>query len=99
MSEEDGFRLRKSRRDEEDSIHGEDFGDPYLRDENGRPIDILKRGGRRPTPRKVYDDGLRKYLMIGGVFAGVLAISGQLFAAAIVAASTFAVALVAKLRR
>ncbi|MEM4273299.1 MAG: hypothetical protein QW420_02950 [Candidatus Caldarchaeum sp.] len=99
MSEEDGFRLRKSRRGEEDSIHGEDFGDPYLRDENGRPIDILKRGGRRPSPRRAPDEGLRKYLMIGGVFAGVLAISGQLFAAAIVAASTFAVALVAKLRR
>jgi len=99
MSEEDEFGLRRGWRREEEATP-RDPDDPYIRDENGRPVDLLKKGGRRPSSRKVsYDAGLRKYLIIGGVFTGVLAISGHLLAALIVGVSTFAVALVVKMRR
>jgi len=73
--------------------------DPYVRDENGRPVDLLKKApAKRPGRKTVGDTGLKRYLILGGVFAGLLALSGQLLPAALVAASTFILAVVARWR-
>ncbi|MEM4168168.1 MAG: hypothetical protein QXJ55_08200 [Candidatus Caldarchaeum sp.] len=73
-------------------------GDPYLRDELGRPIDLLRSApARRRRAEPV--TGLRKFFILGGVFAGFLALSGELIPAAVVAGSTLFLVIVSRLRR
>jgi len=76
-----------------------DYGDPYLRDENGRPIDLLKSAPASRRRRAGPAAGLRKFLILGGVFAGFLALSGELVPAAVVAGSTLFLAIVGRMRR
>jgi hypothetical protein len=98
VSDEGGFRpLNRGKRDGSDVVRE---NGPYLVDEDGRPIGLLKRApavrarGRSPTvPR------LKTYLVFGGVFSLALALSGNLLGAVSVATSTLVVAAVAKARR
>lgn len=76
-----------------------DYGDPYIRDENGRPVDLLRKAHavrrRRPEPAT----NLRKFFILGSILAGLLAVSGNLVPSAVVAASMLFVAVVVRLRR
>ncbi|MEM4417640.1 MAG: hypothetical protein QXD32_06250 [Nitrososphaerota archaeon] len=83
--------------------HGDsmpDYEDPYLRDENGRPVDLLRKApAARPRRRTAPETGLKRYFIIGAVFSGLLAASGQLLPAGIVAFSTLILALAVRARR
>lgn len=76
-----------------------DYGDPYVRDENGRPIDLLKSAPVTRRRRTEPATGLRKFFILGGVFAGFLALSGELIPATVVAGSTLFLFIVSRLRR
>ncbi len=98
MEEEEYRPLRRGRR-VDNSLPENGYEDPYLRDENGRPVDFLRKGqGQRPR-RNVSEPSLRRYAIIGGVFAAALAISGEVLAAALVAVSTFVVVMAVRWRR
>jgi len=74
--------------------------DVYERDDDGRPIGF-KRGSGSVVRRRSPAEGppIKPYLVLSGVFAGVLLLSGQPLYAGVVAAVTFAVYLVSRWRR
>jgi hypothetical protein len=75
-------------------------GDPYERDENGRPVGF-KRGSGGVVRRRPASDspGLKPFLVIGGVFSAMALLSGQLSVAALVAGMTFFVYVLSRFRR
>jgi hypothetical protein len=100
MEEEEYRPLKKGSRVDDGYQPDSGYDDPYLRDENGRPVDFLKRGrGQRPRRNVPEHTGIRRYAIIGAVFSAVLAASGEVLAAAVVAASTFVVVMVVRWRR
>ncbi len=109
MSEE--YRpFRKGRKKEEwDGYYDEpvsagpsqsDSEDPYLRDANGRPIGF-KKGSGRVVGRRADPVGppIKPYMILSGIFGGLLLVSGQPLYAVVVFAVTFVVYAVSRWRR
>ncbi|MEM1975117.1 MAG: hypothetical protein QW074_03410 [Candidatus Caldarchaeum sp.] len=104
--EEEEFRLKsgvRKRASTAPELPRENFSeadeyDEYVRDENGRPVDILRRGAGRRT-RNAPAPQLNKFIILGTIFSGALLLSGQLIPGALVAGSTLFIVIVARLRR
>lgn len=104
--EEEEFRLRSGARKRagiaseqpRKNVSEPEEYDDYVRDENGRPVDILRRGAGRRTRTTTVPE-LKKFVILGAVFSGALVLSGQLLPGALVAGSTLFVVIIARLRR
>jgi hypothetical protein len=99
MEEEEYRPLKKGSRVDDGYQPDSSYGDPYLRDENGRPVGILKTGAHAPRTRRTQGAQLKTFTVLGTVFSIALIASGQVVPGIAVAGSTLFVAIMARLRR
>jgi hypothetical protein len=74
--------------------------DPYERDENGRPVGF-KKGSGGVVRRRPASDGqsMKPFVILSGIFAASMLVTGQVLYAAVIAGMTFLVYFLSRYRR
>jgi hypothetical protein len=82
--------------------HSSDYRgeDPYERDENGRPVGF-KKGSGGVVRRRPASDGqaMKHFVILNGIFAASMLVTGQVLYAAVIAGVTFMVYFLSRYRR
>jgi len=74
--------------------------DPYERDENGRPVGFKKGSGGVVRRRPASDSqAIKPFVILSGIFAASMLVTGQVFYAAVIGGMTFLVYFLSRYRR